>query len=50
MTYTTNLNLKKPDTTDLVNVADLNDNSDAIDSAIGDVETILENLINGGES
>lgn len=50
MTYTTYLNLKKPDTTDLVDVADLNDNSDTIDAAIGDVETILENLINGGES
>ena len=50
MTYTTNLNLKKPDTTDLVDVADINYNSDTIDSAIGDVETILENLINGGES
>ena len=56
MTYTTNLNLKKPDTTDLVDVADLNDNSDAIDAAIGNVEaslsainTALADLI-GGES
>ena len=34
MTYTTNYNLKKPDTTDLVKVGDLNDNADTIDSAL----------------
>ena len=33
-TYTTNLNLKKPATTDLVSIADINDNMDAIDTAI----------------
>lgn len=49
MQYTTYLNLKKPDYTDNVDVADLNDNADAIDSAIGDVEAVLENLI-GEES
>ena len=56
MQYTTNLNLKKPDLTDPVNVEDINYNSDAIDAAIGDVEsslsainTALADLI-GGES
>ena len=33
-TYTTNLNLKKPATTDLVSIADINGNMDAIDTAI----------------
>ena len=34
MTYTTNYNLKKPGTDDLVDVADLNDNADTIDAAL----------------
>lgn len=34
-TYTTNLNLKKPATSDYVSIADINDNMDAIDTAIG---------------
>jgi len=34
MQYTTNLNLKKPGTSDNVSIADINDNMDAIDSAI----------------
>lgn len=34
MQYTTHYNLKKPDLTDLVDVADLNYNSDAIDAAL----------------
>ena len=34
MTYTTNYNLKKPGTADLVDVGDLNDNADIIDGAL----------------
>lgn len=34
MQYTTNYNLKKPDLTDLISVADLNDNSDTIDTTL----------------
>lgn len=34
MTYTTNYNLKKPEATDPVNVDDLNDNADTIDTAL----------------
>ena len=34
MTYTTHYNLKKPDLTDLVDVADLNFNSDTLDTAV----------------
>ena len=34
MTYTTNYNLKKPGTDDLVDIADLNDNADTIDTAL----------------
>ena len=49
MTYTPNLNLKKPDSTDFVKISDINDNSDAIDAAIGDIETALAALI-GDES
>lgn len=33
-TYTTNLSLKKPATTDLVSVADINGNMDALDTAV----------------
>lgn len=40
-TYTTNYNLKKPDTTDLVDVADLNDNADIIDAALAGKEDTL---------
>ncbi len=32
--YTTNYNLKKPEGTDFINVQDLNDNADKIDTAI----------------
>ena len=34
-TYTTNLNLKKPTTSEMYNVLDWNDNSDKIDTAVG---------------
>ncbi len=34
MTYTENYNLKKPDSTDFVNIEDLNDNADTIDAAL----------------
>ena len=33
-TYTDNLNLKKPDKTDFVAIADMNANMDAIDDAV----------------
>ena len=32
--YTENLNLKKPDETDFVDIKDINENMDAVDSAI----------------
>ena len=32
--YTENLNLKKPDKTDFVDIKDINENMDAVDSAI----------------
>lgn len=38
MKYTTKLNLKKPDLTDYVNIADLNDNMDILDNAVGNAE------------
>ena len=34
MQYTTHYNLKKPDLTDLVDVADINFNSDTLDTAV----------------
>lgn len=39
-TYTTNLNLKKPDTTDKVSIADINANMDLIDAAIAQIRSI----------
>ena len=46
MTYTTNYNFKKPDTTDLVKVSDLNDNADAIDAALaGKQDKIFEQVL-----
>ena len=48
MTYTTNYNLKKPDTTDLVKVGDLNDNADAIDAALaGKQDTLPDGTADG---
>ncbi|MDE6111215.1 MAG: hypothetical protein K2F65_04780 [Eubacterium sp.] len=37
-TYTDNLNLKKPDETDFVDIEDINENMDAIDDAISNLE------------
>ena len=37
--YTTNLNLKKPDGTENINIADINNNMDTIDAAIGTTST-----------
>lgn len=34
MTYTTNLNLKKPEYTDTADIKDINDNMDIIDDAL----------------
>ncbi|MEK4715325.1 hypothetical protein [Sporosarcina sp. FSL K6-5500] len=42
MKYTENLNLKKPDLTDYVNVSDLNDNSDVIDAVIAGLSVNTE--------
>lgn len=39
MNYTTNYNLKKPATIDTVNIQDLNDNADKIDTAIKAAES-----------
>lgn len=39
MNYTTNYNLKKPEGTDVVNINDLNDNFDAIDQALDNLES-----------
>lgn len=37
--YTTNLNLKKPTTSEMYNVLDWNDNSDKIDTAYGNINS-----------
>lgn len=37
--YTTNINLKKPTTSEMYNVLDWNDNSDKIDTAIGNLNS-----------
>lgn len=37
MKYTTNLKLKKPDLTDVVNIEDLNGNADAIDTSLAEM-------------
>ena len=42
-TYTTNLNLKKPDGTENMNVLDINGNMDLIDAAFGDVSGLAVN-------
>ena len=39
MKYTANLNLKKPEGTDVVNINDLNDNADIIDSELKRLDT-----------
>jgi hypothetical protein len=42
--YTPNLNLKKPDRTDLVLIGDLNDNMDILDQEVKGIRDILDNL------
>ena len=53
MQETTNYRLKKPDLTDYVNVADLNDNMDILDEAVGgaveDLETHKAEKVHQGE-
>ena len=51
-TYTDNLNLKKPDKTDFVDIADINENMDAIDKAVAynaqkitTLENDMENIL-----
>lgn len=44
MQYTTKLNLKKPDSTDYVNVSDLNENMDIIDAEIKNLSEASGNL------
>lgn len=43
-TYTTNLNLKKPATSDKIRIADFNGNADILDSAIHDNDLLIANL------
>ena len=43
-TYTTNLNLEKPDKTEKVSIAKLNNNMDTIDSAVGSINSHINNL------
>lgn len=44
MQNTTNLNLKKPDQTDYVNIVDLNDNMDVLDEVVQEVLTRVKGL------
>jgi len=47
MKYTTKLQLKKPDSTDYVNIADLNENMDILDVAVGELKdgtTVISEL------
>lgn len=41
--YTPNINLKKPTTSEMYNVLDWNDNSDKIDTAIGNLNSQIAN-------
>lgn len=43
-TYTTNLNLEKPDKTEKVSIAKLNDNMDTIDGAVGSINSRINHL------
>lgn len=47
MNYTTNLNLKKPEYSDTADIEDLNDNFDAIDSALSAVLPTVTSSDNG---
>jgi len=46
-TYTTNLNLKKPATSDKIRIADFNNNADLIDAGYGDQDTSMGKLGGG---
>lgn len=50
MTETANLHLKKPENLDLVNVADLNYNSDILDETIHQIQTEIETARGNYES
>lgn len=43
-TYTTNLNLVKPDVDDSYDITLSNDNMDKVDKAVGDLKTAMENI------
>lgn len=43
-TYTTNLNLVKPDVDDSYDITLSNDNMDKVDKAVGDLKTAIENI------
>lgn len=43
MQYTSNLNLRKPDYTDVIDIADLNANADALDEAVAGLQGELDN-------
>lgn len=45
MQYTTNLNLNKPDYTDVIDIQDLNDNFDVVDSTIKDINNNTTSII-----
>ena len=45
MNHTPNLNLNKPETSDVVNVSDFNTNFDTIDSAYGAMNTAVNNAV-----
>lgn len=44
MKYTINLNLKKPDLLELADIDALNQNSDILDSAVGNLITDMSNI------
>lgn len=50
MTETTNLHLKKPENSDLVNVSDFNSNSDILDTAVHQIQTEIETARGNYES
>ena len=50
MTETTNLHLKKPENSDLVNVADFNYNSDILDETVHQIQTEIETARGNYES
>ena len=46
-TYTTNLNLKKPDLTDAASISDINSNMDILDDALAAVLPTVTSTDNG---